>query len=255
MIFVFTAMRYGFFAYSGWEGATYVAEEVKNPGKNLPLSLFAGIGTVIIIYLLINTAYINILGPSLMATSKVVASDAMTMSLGVAGTLLVGFAILLSTFGNVNTQILVKSRTWYAMARDKLFFNSLAKIHPIYKTPNKAMYAQAGWAIVLIAFSMLAKSAYEAIIDFFSFTSSVFNVLTFLAVYLLRKKYPDAIRPYKTWAYPYTLLIVLLIQLAFMFVTLYTALIPSLIGIILTSSGLLYYKYIVPKEVKIRQDF
>ena len=250
MVAIFTAMRYGFFAYSGWEGATYVAEEVKNPGKNLPLSLFAGIGTVVILYLLINTAYLNLLGPTAMMKAKVVATDAMTVSLGFAGTLLVGGAILLSTFGNVNTQILVKSRTWYAMARDKLFFSSLSKIHPLYKTPNRAMYAQAGWAIVLIAFSMLAASAYEAIIDFFSFTSSVFNVLTFASVFVLRRKYPDILRPYKTWGYPYTLIVVLLIQLTFMLVTLYTAFIPSLAGIALTASGLIYYKYFVPQEVK-----
>jgi amino acid transporter len=250
---IFTALRYGFFAYSGWEGATYVAEEVKNPRKNLPLSLFFGIGIVMLLYLLINTAYLNLLGPETMGASKGVAIDSMRVVLGSAGGLLVAAAIMVSTFGNVNTQILVKSRTWYAMARDKLFFNGLAAIHPKYKTPNHSMYAQAGWAAILILCATFAESAYEAVIDYFSFTSAVFNVLTFASVYVLRKKYPDILRPYKTWGYPITLILVLLIQGTFMVVTLATAFIPSLLGILLTMSGLIYYYFCVPKEAKTEQ--
>ena len=250
IVSIFTALRYGFFAYSGWEGATYVAEEVKNPRKNLPLSLFFGIGIVMLLYLLINTAYLNLLGPEAMGASDGVAIDSMKVVLGSAGGLLVAAAIMVSTFGNVNTQILVKSRTWYAMARDKLFFNGLAKIHPRYKTPNYSMYAQAGWAFVLILCATFAESAYEAVIDYFSFTSAVFNVLTFASVYVLRRKYPDILRPYKTWGYPFTLIIVLLIQGTFMVVTLVTAFIPSLLGIALTMSGLIYYYFFVPEEMK-----
>lgn len=251
IVSIFTALRYGFFAYSGWEGATYVAEEIKNPRKNLPLSLFFGIGAVMILYLLINTAYLNLLGPQAMAVSKGVAVDAMKIVLGTAGGVLVAIAIMVSTFGNVNTQILVKSRTWYAMARDKLFFNPLAKIHPQYKTPNNAMYAQAAWATVLIICATFAESAYEAVIDYFSFTSSIFNVLTFASIYVLRKKYPHIERPYKAWGYPFTLIIVLLIHGTFLVVTLITAFIPSLIGIFLTMSGLVYWHFWVPKEAKV----
>jgi len=250
IVSIFTAMRYGFFAYSGWEGATYVAEEVKNPRKNLPLSLFIGIGVVLILYLLINTAYVNVLGPVKMGAAKVVAADAMQVAAGTVGTLLITSAILLSTFGNVNTQLLVKSRTWYAMGRDKLFFNTFSSIHPKYKTPNKSLYAQAVWTSLLILFSTMAESAYEAIIDYFSFTSSVFNVLTFASVIVLRYKYPDKERPYTVWAFPFTISIVLLIQVTFMLTTLATALVPSLLGIILTSTGLLYYKFFVPLEAK-----
>jgi basic amino acid/polyamine antiporter, APA family len=250
IVSIFTALRYGFFAYSGWEGATYVAEEVKNPRKNLPLSLFLGIGIVMLLYLLVNTAYLNLLGPQILGASKGVAIDAMKVVLGSAGGVLVAVAIMVSTFGNVNTQILVKSRTWYAMARDKLFFNGLSRIHPKYKTPNHSMFAQAGWASVLILCATFAESAYETVIDYFSFTSSVFNVLTFASVYVLRKKYPEIARPYKTWGYPVTLIIVMLIQLTFMTVTLVTAFIPSLLGILLTLSGLFYYRYHVPDEAK-----
>ncbi|WP_207421446.1 APC family permease [Desertivirga brevis] len=251
IVAIFTAMRYGFFAYSGWEGATYVAEEVKNPRKNLPRSLFIGISLVLVLYLLINTAYINTLGPIQMGKAKVVAADAMQVAAGTIGTLIITSAIMVSTFGNVNTQLLVKSRTWYAMARDKLFFGRLSTVHIKYKTPNNALYAQALWTTLLILFSTVAENAYEAIIDYFSFTSSVFNVLTFASVIVLRYKFPDKERPYRVWAFPFTITIVLAIQLIFMLTTLYTAPLPSLLGIILTSTGLLYYKYMVPSEAKL----
>lgn len=254
LLAMMTALRYGFFSYSGWEGATYVAEEVKNPRKNLPRSLFIGIGLVMLLFLLVNTAYLNMLLPADLGASSVVAIDAMKLAVGPGAALFVIVAIMISTFGNVNTQILVKSRTWYAMARDKMFFRKLAFLHPKYKTPNYSLLAQAGWAVILILFASLAESAYEGVIDFFSFTSSVFNVLTFTAVFVLRKKFPDVNRPYKVWAYPFPLIVVLLIQGTFMIATLITAFIPSVIGVLLTSTGLVYYKWFVPDEVKKRRN-
>ncbi|MFA0963968.1 APC family permease [Roseivirga sp. BDSF3-8] len=235
------AMRYTFFAYSGWEGATYVAEEVKNPGKNLPASLFIGIGVVLLLYLLVNTGYLNILGAAGVEGADVVAVDALVAALGVAGGAAVGMVIMASTFTNLNSQLFVKSRTWFAMARDGLFFRRLAEVHPRFHTPNKALYAQAFWASVLILFAGFAESAYEMVIDFFSFTSSIFNVLTLLALYVLRKKMPAMPRPYRAWGYPYTLIIVVAIYVAFMIITLITAFWPSMMGIVLTLSGLLFY--------------
>ncbi|MDZ7332024.1 MAG: amino acid permease, partial [candidate division KSB1 bacterium] len=213
MLAVGQAMRYGFFAYSGWEGATYVAEEVKNPRKNLPLSIILGIVGVMLLYLAANSAYLYQLSPEQIKASPEVATNMMNAVVGTAGGMFIALAIALNTFGNVNTQILVKARTWYAMSRDGLFIPVLAKIHPKYRTPNRAMIAQALWATVLLMGAAFAGRAYETIIDFFSFTSSIFNVSTFAAVFILRKKYPNAPRPYRVWGYPFTLIIVLIIQL------------------------------------------
>ncbi|MBD3289155.1 amino acid permease [candidate division KSB1 bacterium] len=235
------AMRYGFFAYSGWEGATYVAEEVKKPRKNLPLSIILGISGIMLLYLAANSAYIYQLPMSTIQGAKWVAVDAMQMAVGTAGGTLISVAVMLNTFGNVSSQILCKARTWYAMARDGLFIKGLNKIHPKYKTPNRALIVQGVWATVLLMSAAFAENAYETIIDFFSFTSSVFNVSTFFAIWVLRRKYPDVPRPYRTWGYPYTLIIVLAIQIWFMVITLITAFIPSLLGAILTSTGLVYY--------------
>ncbi len=237
------AMRYGFFAYSGWEGATYVAEEVKNPRKNLPLSIILGISGIMVLYLAANSAYIYQLPIDQIkgSSSKWVAVDAMKMAIGTVGGVLISIAVMLNTFGNISAQILCKARTWYAMARDGLFITSLSKIHPKYKTPNAALLVQGLWASLLLMGAAFADHAYEMIIDFFSFTSSIFNISTFAAIWVLRRKYPDVPRPYRAWGYPYTLIIVLIIQVWFMITTLITAFIPSLMGILLTCTGLIYY--------------
>lgn len=242
IIAIFAALRYGFFAYSGWEGATYVAEEVKNPRKNLPLSLFLGIGGVMALYVVVTAAYIYQLSVSeIIESGKKIAGVSMVHAAGVFGGVVISLAVMASTFGNVSTQILVKARTWYAMARDGFFFPYLSRVSDRYKTPNRALLAQAFWATVLLLFAASAGNTYETIIDFFSFTSSIFNISTFLAVPVLRKKYPDVYRPYRTWGYPFTLYIVLFIYVVFALVTLYDAFIPSLFGILLTTSGLIYY--------------
>ena len=241
MLAMGAALRYGFFAYSGWEGPTYIAEEIRNPRRNLPLAMLLGIFGVMLLYLAANTAYIYQLSVPQIQQSKWVATEAMKAAIGTAGGVMISIAVMLNTFGNVSTQVLVKARTWYAMAKDGLFFGVLAKVHPKYKTPNNALLVQGLWATVLLIGAGFAGSAYEAIIDFFSFSSTVFNIMTFASVWVLRRKFPDAPRPYKTWGYPFTLILVLTIQIWFLITTLITAFIPSILGALLTCSGLLYY--------------
>ena len=235
------ALRYAFFAFSGWEGATYVAEEVKNPRKNLPLSLLIGIVCVLILYMGANAAYLFQVPVKEFAVSKWIAVDALQHALGAVGALLVAYAVMINTFGNVGTQVMVKARTWHAMAQDNLFFSWCADVHKKYKTPNNAMILQGVWACVLVLFASLYKNSYEAVIDYFSATGTIFNILTLASVIVLRRKYPDVVRPFKTWGYPATVILVVLFYVIYLIVTLITALIPSLLGIVLTSTGLIYY--------------
>ena len=245
------AMRYSFFAYSGWEGATYVAEEVKNPRKNLPLSLFIGIGFVMFIYLLTNLGYLLQLSPEeFIVVRKQIAVFAMDNAFGIIGSIILASFVMLSTLGNVSTQILVKARTWYAMAKDNLFFPSMATLHPKHKTPNHALYGQALWASVLLFYSLSFENTYEAMIDFFSFTSTLFNFLTFLSVLILRKKMANIERSFRVPCLPLILGIVLFIQLAFLVITFYDRPIPSLLGIGLTLSGLPYYLFLSKQRQK-----
>lgn len=242
------AMRYSFFAFSGWEGATYIAEEVKNPRRNLPLSLFIGIAGVMVLYLGANAAYLFQLPPAKIAESPWVATEVMTVALGASGGILISLAVMINTFGNVSTQILCKARAWHAMARDGLFFDSFAKLHPKYKTPNNALIGQGVWATVLLLFAMSADRSYEMMIDFFSATSTIFNIMVFASIYTLRKKYPDVHRPYRAWLYPWSLVGILAIYLAFLVITFITAFVPSLIGLALTASGGVYYYYKVGRH-------
>lgn len=237
------ALRYVFFAFSGWEGATYVAEEVKNPRKNLPLSLFIGIACVLVLYISTNAAYLYQVPVEKFSLSKWIAVDAMHNALGAIGALLVAYAVMINTFGNVGTQIMVKARTWHAMASDNLFFSMCAAVNKKYKTPNKAMIVQGIWACVLVLFASLYKNSYEAVIDYFSATGTIFNIITLSTVIVLRKKYPHADRPFKTWGYPITVILIIAFYVAYLIVTLITALVPSLMGFMLTLTGLFYYWY------------
>ena len=237
------AMRYAFFAFSGWEGATYVAEEVREPERNLPRSILWGIGVVLGIYLLVNLAYLKQLGPGGMAGSKQVAADAMRAALGPGGAVLIALAVVLSTAGNINAQVMVKARTWHAMARDGMFPRPLGIVDAKRHTPLGALVGQGLWATVLLVVAGLAGRAYETVIDFFAFTSAIFNLSTFIAVWVLRRKMPHASRPFRVPGWPVTLIVVLVIQAAFMVVTLITAPIPSLLGVALTATGLVWYRW------------
>lgn len=251
------ALRYVLFSYSGWEGATYVAEEVKNPAKNLPRSLFAGIGMVMLLYIFANIAYVLQLSSTELIESASVAAVALERAAGNVGGLLISLAVAANTFGNVNSQIFTKSRTWQAMARDGLFFRILA---PLSRSgvPAMSLLFQALWATVLLLFAWIAdyckaegeKSAYDRVIDFFTFTSAIFNFLTFYAVFRLRKLFPEKPRPFRTPAFLPVFLTVILIQIAFAVFTFLTSPFASLAGLTLTSTGLIYWHLAVSSEVK-----
>lgn len=242
------ALRYAFFAFSGWEGATYLAEEVKNPRRNLPLALFLGISGVFLLYLGANVGYLYQLPVEMIKVSKSVATDTLKMAIGGTGGAFIAAAVMLNTFGNVSTQVLCKARSWQVMARDGMFFKSFAPLHPQYKTPNNALILQASWATVILIFASFSKNSYEAIIDYFACTGIMFNVLTFMAVFVLRKKYPDVLRPFKAPFYPWSLIIVVFLYLIYLVITLITAFWPSLLGILLTLTGLIYYYFVIRKN-------
>jgi basic amino acid/polyamine antiporter, APA family len=245
------ALRLSFFAFSGWEGATYIAEEVKNPRRNLPLSLLLGITGVLVLFIGTNSAYLYQLSPSAIAASHGIAADAMKAAIGGAGGIIISIAVMLSTFSNVSTQILCKARTWQAMAHDGLFFSAMGPLNATYRTPNRALIAQAGWASVILVALMAvyltlnvkSSASYETIIAFFSATGTIFNLMTINSIFVFRKRYPDIKRPYRAWLYPYSVIIVSLLLGFYLVITLITALIPSLLGLLLMSTGLIYYRW------------
>jgi APA family basic amino acid/polyamine antiporter len=186
-------------AYKGWETGTYSAGEIRNPQKKLPLGLFIGTLTVLILYVLANLAYLYVFPASRMAASGRIAADVMAEVFGPAGASAIALIILLSMTGTANGHILTSSRVFYAMAQDGLFFKSVANVHPRYQTPHVSIILLASWAAVLSL-----SGTFEQLFSYVIFGFWIFMGLTVAGVLILRRKRPDLPRPYKTWGYPVT---------------------------------------------------
>lgn len=184
--------------FDGWIFITYVAGEVKNPGRNIPLSLIFCMLIVVSVYLLLNYVLLFILGFTGMNGSELVVSDAASVFLGNKGAAVVTLIILISLIGANNGFVLSSARINYAMARDKLFFNQAAQIHSRFKSPANALIIQCVWACLLTF-----TGTFNQLITYIIFTSWIFYGMSAGAVIILRNKKPDMERPYKTPLYPW----------------------------------------------------
>lgn len=184
-------------SYDGWIEITYIGGEVKDPGRNIPLSLLISTLTLIAIYILVNIVFIFLLSLPVIAQSQLVASEAISAVLGSAGTTLVVLIILVSTLGGVHVNVLACPRIYYAMARENLFFRSLAEIHPKHGTPALSLVVQGIWSTLLVF-----SGTFDQLITYVVFTSWIFYAMSCAGVIILRRKQPDLERPYRTWGYP-----------------------------------------------------
>src|SRR6202163_1550059 len=198
------------FSADAWNNVTFTAGEVKNPSRNLPLSLAMGTGVVIALYVACNFIYLmalpldgaagaaTILGRGIKyAAEDRVGTAVMTQMFGAAGGLLMAAAILISSFGCNNGLILSGARVYYAMAKDGLFFRNVAKLHPTYKTPAISLMVQMVWTCVLCV-----SGSYGQLLDYIIFAVLVFYILTIVGLFVLRRTRPDANRPYRAVGYP-----------------------------------------------------
>lgn len=188
------------FAYGGWQHALWIGGEIKDPKRNIPFALIGGVGVVIVVYLLANWAYLQLLGPGTMAVTKTIAADAVARVMKGDVARLVAGLVAVSAFGVLNASYLSSPRLLYGMARDGRFFSPFALVHPRFHTPY--------WSILLIAGLGLVMlwTAKEAGVDFVltgvTMVEAVFMLLTGLAVVVLRRKRPDAERPVRVLLYP-----------------------------------------------------
>jgi basic amino acid/polyamine antiporter, APA family len=178
-----TALVPVLFAFGGWQQTNFVAEELIEPKRNLPRALIAGVMLVVVVYLLANVAYLRTLGIAGLAGSSAPAADTMASLYGAPGRTLIAAGIAISTFGFLNLVILVSPRVYHAMARDGLFFPSLARLHPRYRTPTAAILFQCGWAIVLTA-----TGTYAELLDYVVFGDWIFFGLTAATLFLFRAR-------------------------------------------------------------------
>ena len=198
------------FSADAWNNVTFTAGEVKNPSRNLPLSLALGTGVVIALYIACNFIYLTalpldgapgaatILGRGIKyAAEERVGTAVMTQMFGAVGGLLMAAAIMISGFGCNNGLILSGARVYYAMAKDGLFFRKVAKLHPTYKTPAVSLMVQMVWTCVLCI-----SGSYGQLLDYIIFAVLVFYILTIVGLFVLRRTHPNAERPYKAVGYP-----------------------------------------------------
>jgi APA family basic amino acid/polyamine antiporter len=198
------------FSADAWNNITFTAGEVRDPKRNLPLSLILGTGFVIAVYFLVSLSYMLVLplhgdpqGATAAArgiqyaTSDRVATAVLGQIFPVGGALLMAGAILISTFGCANGMTLAGARVYYAMSRDGLFFKRVGKLHPRYQTPVAGLLVQGAWTVVLCI-----SGSYSQLLDYIIFAELIFYVLTIASLFVLRARRPDAPRPYKALGYP-----------------------------------------------------
>jgi len=178
------------FAYGGWQNANYVAEEIENPRRNLPLSLIAGTIAVVFIYVLVNIVYLRALGLEALAATTTPASDAAERMFGAVGDRFVTAAIAISTFGFLDLAILAPTRVYYAMAADGVFLPALSKLHPTYRTPWLAIVLQSTWSCILAL-----SGTYGQLLNYVVFADWIFFGLTVATVLVFRRTLPLERRP------------------------------------------------------------
>jgi basic amino acid/polyamine antiporter, APA family len=204
------SMTGALFSADAWNNVTFTAGEVKNPNRNLPLSLALGTGVVIALYIGCNFIYLGALplagnpaGTTLIdrgiqyASEDRVATAVITQMFGSSGGKLMALAIMISGFGCCNGLILAGARVYYAMAKDGLFFRSVARLHPQHKTPVVSLMVQMVWTCILCI-----SGSYGQLLDYIIFAVLVFYILTIAGLFVLRRTHPEAERPYKAIGYP-----------------------------------------------------
>jgi len=246
------AMAGAFWAYDAWINITFMSGEIKNVQKNLPRAMAITVLVVIAVYVLINLAYIYIIPVPEMAAkyseSYLVAVDTAASFLGKWGAAAIAVAIMISTFGAVNSIAMTSARVYFAMAREKLFFRRLGNVHPRYRTPGAALVVQGAWASILVF-----SGTFDQLTDMLIFVSWIFYALAAISVFTLRKKMPDAPRPYRVWGYPVTPILFVLFASVYIVFTLYSdisnytsgrsPIINSVMGLLWVALGIPGYLY------------
>ena len=237
-----------FWAYDGWIAVTFIGGELKRPEKNLPRSLIAGLMVVIIIYLLINMAYLYILPVGQMAGSSLVAADTARAFMGWAGGGFIAIMVIISTFAATNMNVLSNCRVTYAMAENRMMFPKVASVHPRFNTPHVAIWFHCVWTCLLVL-----SGSFDMLTDMLVFISWLFYALTGVGVVKLRYTMRDYPRPYRAWGYPIIPAIFIIFSACFLIVTVYndvtayingrSELINSFFGLLIVVAGFPLYWY------------
>lgn len=245
---IVAALTGAFMAYDGWINVTFVGGEIRKPGTNIPRSLLTGLFICIGVYLLVNQAYLYVLPVDQMATSSLVAADAIAIALGKTSSAVVAALIIICTFGAINGNTMAVSRVTYAMGKDRLFFAWTGKEHARFHTPGNALLLHGVWSSVLIM-----SGSFDMLADMFTFTAWVAYLFGAIGLFRLRRKMPHHPRPYKVWGYPVVPLLFIafaafyVVSTVWNDITRYMAhevpVINSLLGLLIIAPGVPLYLY------------
>lgn len=235
------AMLGALWAYDGWNNVAFMSGEVKRPERNLPLALIISMFLVMGLYLFVNLSYYYVLTPTEIASvsaSSSTAAEVIRRLLGSIAVTLMAAAMMTSSFGALHASILATARVPYVMAKDRLFFNSLAKLSPKTHVPIRSLVVLGVWASVLTL-----SGSYDKLTDYAIFALTIFYALTAGAVFVFRRRMPEADRPYRTWGYPVVPILFLVIITWLILTTIWNTPKEAGIGLALIALGLPVYLY------------
>jgi APA family basic amino acid/polyamine antiporter len=232
------------FTYSGWNAAGYIAEEIRDPGRNVPRAFALGTAAVIVIYLTLNILYLYVLPVGELARVQGSVLDVIAdRLLGARAGDIMGIVSIISLTASISAMTFAGPRVYYAMARDGLFFDAAARIHPKYKTPVAAIVAQSIWAALLV----LSGSA-DALTNYTGFAIVLFAGFAVMSLFVLRKREPGAPRPFKAMGYPVAPAIFVIACLLIVVNAIYSRPGPTGAGLIVMGAGIPLYMWLTRRR-------
>ncbi|MBK5271786.1 MAG: amino acid permease, partial [Bacteroidia bacterium] len=239
---LFTAMLAAFWAYQGWASIGYIAGEAKNANRNIPIGIATGMSVIIVLYLLVNIAYLSLIPAQTLeeinvSGNSIAAVEAVKIFWGRSGEIFIGILIVITTLGCDHATIVTSSRIYYAMAKEGMFFKKASELNKASVPGNSLLY-QCIWACILVL-----SGTFDQLTDMVIFAIFFFYGATALGVFILRKKMPDAPRPYKVWGYPVVPAIVILFSATLFINTIIARPREAGIGLVLMLTGVPMYFY------------
>ncbi len=231
------AMSPVLFSYLGWNSSVYVASELRNPARDLPISLFGALAICTALYLAVNCLYLYALPlPSLIGVGDAGRASALVL-FGPIGGILVGLFVLASVLGTLNATVLLGPRIAYSMALDGLFFEAAGKVNPVFRTPVVAIWVQAAVTIGIL----LVLRTFPSALDFTTFAILLASMADIVALYRLRQRDPERPRPYRAWGYPWIPGLYFIAIAAIVVTMIWGRPLESFVGIGMLAAGLPFY--------------
>ena len=231
-------------AYDGWNDLNMVSGEIHDPGRAIPIALIVGVGIVAALYMLTNAAVQYVLPAASIAASQRPASDATAAAVGLWGAAIVSGGMALSILVSLNGTVMSGARVPFAMSRDGYFFKAMAEVHPRYHTPSVALIVQLVLSIALLLFAGSFRQLFSLAI----FAEWLFYMISASTVFVLRRKEPDAPRPYRTWGYPVVPALFILAAAVLLYYTFTENIRNSAWGVVVILAGLPIYWWFARKK-------